>query len=935
MEPAAARPNASGHASGQYNVNNPGNPSRIGPFHLLMENGTPVLQGVTLGQRNMSLRPDPVPILPKQVADSRIPVSSNTNFTPTRRQQHEYSPQVPDSYSQHTPECSAIYTAKPSEVKHPVHWILDPSKDTEKECPLSIAIRQSANPSSNQEEYATYQQLHNLFIPELMKMAGKRDDESWINYQDEYGFTPLMNAAMHGALRCIEPLINAGANPLWERGSTALHEALSEEKHSWGGTRYDVLQTMLSALKKKVPGQLVGLMNKKLSPDEASTFKNLLPEMKKKLKSENTVLHQLMRRGNGIGAEEVIKLTKLLLEFGADPMVENGEGKTVFEYAWSERDNKGRQDIVQALLNNMPFNRLCNILAQPCAIPFELQIKIQTLINQRVHANVGRVNQQAPALVPCVPQGLQISRGQQGLSQSPLTHLPVRTTAPCLPLSVVKQNDQEFSAEPKVELPIPETFISMDSFQRPVAPEESKYAVDINPTRTLIQQPADAGVGGSSGASEAYSLLMSAQQTALLNGAMSANHIQSCFPVGEMTGSHTGSNVHGADTALAAHHPISATVSFDDYNSSKYVEMMDDVGGPAVAQELLTLLGDFLDQNPTALDQPTASCLSNNIDAWNDHSAQSTVADSMIKTESSVPLLTHEAMDKGTFDNPFVNVEPWEVTDQPLTDFESMPSCSTHWAETKAPTTPVADAISSGSTTSFSAKDSDSDSLYSDGDTHSEVSMSVNSSFPEMVNAYQGQLTERQAMIKARRLSELVDDMSDPTRSAVDVHLPQYAPPVSPVSSANDSDRDDIPFFPAIFPTVVQPRKRGRPRTVELAGNIERKCRKTSEKQGKGILDFLVEELDKEKSVRIKGLKWHSKQDGIYIREQKANAELARRWGDYKNNPGMTYDKFARALRGYYGNTRNQGQIEHLTCGLDGTSEENLRSKYYRIHLKK
>ncbi len=939
MEPAAARPNASGQASGQYNVNNPGNPSRIGPFHLLMANDTPVLQGVTLGQRNTSLRPDPVPILPRQVADSRIPAPSNTNFTPTRRQQQEYSPQVPDCYSQYTPECSAIYTAKPSELKYQVHWLLDPSKDTEKECPLSIAIRQSANPSSNQQEYAAYQQLHNVFIPELMKMAGKRDDENWINYQDGYGFTPLMNAAVHGVLSCIEPLIDAGATPLWERGSTALHEALSEEKYSWGGTRYEVLQTLLSALKKKSPGQLVGLINKKLSPDKARTFKNVLPQMMRRLQSENTVLHQLVRRGNGIGAQEVIKLTKLLLEFGADPMVENGEGKTVFEYAWSERDKKGRQDIVQAILNNMPVNSLCNILAQPCAMPFELQIKIQTLINQRVDANVGRVKPQASALVSYVPRGLQITRGQQGLPQYPLTRLPVQTTDPCLPLPVVEQNDQEFSVEPKVELPIPEPFISMDSFQRPVAPEESKYAVDIKPTRTLIQQPADAGIGGGSGTPEAYSLLMSAQQTALLNGALSANHIQPRFPVGEMIGSHTGSDVHGADTALTANHPLSSTVAFDDYDSSRYVEMMDDIGGPAIAQELITLLGDFLDQNPAGLDQPTALSLSNNIDAWNDQPATSSVADSMIKTESSVSLLTHEGKDKSTFDNPFVKVEPWEVTDQPLTDYESMPSCSTYWAEPKAPTTPVPDATSSGSTTSFSEKfsekDSDSESLYSDGDTHSEVSMSVNSSFPDMVNAYQGQLIERQAMIKARRLSELVDGMSDPARPAVDIHSPQYAPPVSPVSSANDSDREDIPFFPAIIPTVVQPQKRRRSRTVEFAGNIERKCRKTSGKQGKGILDFLIKELDKEKSERIKGLKWHSKQDGIYIREQKANAELARRWGDYKSNPGMTYEKFARALRGYYGTARSQGQIEHLTCGLDGTSEGNLRSKYFRIHLKK
>lgn len=934
MEPAAARPSA----SGQY-VNNPANPSRIGPFHLLMVNGTPVLQGVTLGQRKMSLRPGPVSILPRQVADSRIPVPSDTNFTPTRRQQQEYSPQVPDCYSRYTPECSAIYTAKSSELKHPVHWILDPSKDTEKECPLSIAIRQSADLSSHQQRYVACQQLHNVFIPELMKMAGKRDDENWINYQDEYGFTPLMNAAVHGVLRCIEPLIDAGATPLWEHGSTALHEALSEERCSWGVTRYEVLQTMLSALKKKSPGQLVGLMNKKLSPDKASTFKNILPEMKKKLKSENTVLHQLMRRGNGIGTEEVIKITKLLLEFGADPMVENGEGKTVFEYAWSERDDKGRQDIVQAILNNMPVNRLCNILAQPCAMPFELQIKIQTLINQRVNVNAGRVKPQASALVPCVPQGLQISRGQQGLSQSPLARLPVRTIDPCLPLPVVKQNDQEFSAEPKVELPIPETFIPMDSFQRPVAPEESKYAVDINPTQTLIQQPADAGVGGGSGTPEAYSLLMSAQQTALLNGALSANHIQPCFPVGEMTGSHTGSDVHGADTALAANHPLSTAVSFDGCDSSKYVEMMDDLGGPAIAQELLTLLGDFLNRNPTALDQPTALSLSDNIDAWNDQPATSTVADRMIKTESPVSLFTHEGKDKGTFGNPFVKVEPREVADQPLTDYESMPSCSTHWAEPKAPTTPVPEATSSGSTTSFSEnvleKDSDSESLCSDGDTHSEVSMSVSSSFPDMVNACQGQLTERQAMIEARKLSGLVDGMSDPARPAVDIHSPQYAPPVSPVSSANDSDREDIPFFSATIPTVVQPQKRRRSRTVEFAGNIERKCRKTAGNQGKGILDFLIKELDKEKSERINGLKWHSKQDGIYIREQKANDELARRWGDYKRNPRMTYDKFARALRNYYGSTDSQWQIEHLTCGLDGTSKWNLRSKYFRIHLKK
>ena len=143
--------------------------------------------------------------------------------------------------------------------------------------------------------------------------------------------------------------------------------------------------------------------------------------------------------------------------------------------------------------------------------------------------------------------------------------------------------------------------------------------------------------------------------------------------------------------------------------------------------------------------------------AWNDHNAASIFSDSMIRTESSVSLLNHEGKDKGPFDNPFESVEPWEVADQPLTDYELMSSCSTHWAEPKAPTPPVPDAISSGSGTSFSAKDSGSETRYYDGDTHSEVSMSVNSSVSGMVNFYQGQLTERQAMIKAKRLSQLLD----------------------------------------------------------------------------------------------------------------------------------------------------------------------------------
>ncbi|XP_048581299.1 ETS translocation variant 5 isoform X2 [Nematostella vectensis] len=76
----------------------------------------------------------------------------------------------------------------------------------------------------------------------------------------------------------------------------------------------------------------------------------------------------------------------------------------------------------------------------------------------------------------------------------------------------------------------------------------------------------------------------------------------------------------------------------------------------------------------------------------------------------------------------------------------------------------------------------------------------------------------------------------------------------------------------------------------------EKTIRLTGTKPAVHLWEFLLELLADESCASM--ISWTKKEEGEFkLRNQE---EVARRWGDLKQRPGMNYDKLSRALRYYY-----------------------------------
>lgn len=488
--------------------------------------------------------------------------------------------------------------------------------------------------------------------------------------------------------------------------------------------------------------------------------------------------------------------------------------------------------------------------------------------------------------------------------------------------------------------------ISETGFNKPVATVKPMSAVNISFTGNQIQQAVASNIRGGAGTSVASSFFMSTQQVDLPNMGLPPHYVEQsmCVPIENMnpmskasafqnTGKmfESGKAADAFDIAFTA--PVTNSPVLTErsivFSPNSYSEMVSDFGTSALNfsspdQELSDLLDRFLAEEKAAV---TSVCESTN--SGNNQARPSIKADCALKAEPASEMLTQATGWVGIFNAPLSSVVPELYADQTLIKAEPGSSCSTPYTVSKAPATP--DAISVGSATSYSEEDSGSESLRSDDDSSFVLSASVNNSYSNTGNVYQGQkLTDRQAIAQVRRLSLQCEDTPESVMPVLEKPSPIYAPPVSPVSSA--SDNEELLSFETKSLTGVLSRKRGKPKKVKFTNEVKRRYMQTSVDPGKRIIGFLLRELNKKKSKRV--IHWANEDKGIYIKKQAGNDELSRRWGVQKNNPTMTYEKFHRALRVHYQKGDQPGVIKHLTQGPDGELKSNPKSPYYQIDLE-
>ncbi|USE33842.1 ETS domain-containing protein [Endozoicomonas sp. SCSIO W0465] len=755
MEPAAQS-----YASEYYYPDNSALPPHSEPVQPVITNDISTLQGATLGQRNINKLSQPVAALPGLASENKgsnpETAPGNPDFNAAQLHSVKSAPQVNNSDIENKPESQlASNNVKALKVNYPVPGILDPARDSDKEneCTLSLVIRQSCEVDllNSKEQEDSWAFLKNVAIPELQRLITISSDESWIahladwvNFQDDYGFSPLMNASRHGVLPCILLLISAGATPLRERGSTSLHEVLSEEKHFGGISRYEVLQTLLSALKQKVPDQLIEVVNKKFNPCYGKTIKKRLVEMKEKLDSENTVLHQLMKGNNGIDIEEIITLAELLIESGADPMIQNGKGWNVFEYACSER-SQDFYKIFQTIINKIPIDKLDRILLQTARIPACMQIVLKSLIRKRKIDAMDNASAVRP---------------QQAMNDSAI---------PSPQPSPVQNSNVQIAMNQPLATGGMEGYQVPAGIQTPASPAEAANPSLSEPLNTNPLAPA-------------WPLLISSQGQGMptVSGSFSGGIGASVVATREP---------ERFSEMVSGHETVTPSVSDDP--------------------EFSDLLDEFLKDEPLPV-------------LWGS---------------------SHHSFDSGS-----------NVT---------------------------------------AVQDCSGISLFG--------------------------------------LSEQTNNVSESITSEAGVQSLEYEPEVSPVSRVDKKEADSL--LPFTVTNVRKPGKMERTRSVKVAPGVEKSRRRCLSKRSRsGVIDFMIAELNRGDSKRVEGLRWHDPDKRIYIKEQIANVELARRWGVAKNNPGMNYEKFARAIRGRYVPDSSGRVIEHLNCGLDGTSKLDDKSVYYRIH---
>ena len=288
---------------------------------------------------------------------------------------------------------------------------------------LSTTIKGTSTPPANDENKACNQRLTDIVIPTLNQLAAEKEVQiprwviqltGWINQPDAKGYTALMYAAYYGVLPVIDPLIKAGATPMWEIGTTSLHAALNDKKKHTGATPYTVLEKILVTLHQTAPESVEYIINK-------SSFDA-------KDKKHKTVLHATLD-GTIKNRQDIQALVRLLLHFGANPLTQNSDGKSAIDMACM-LGNLDKTSILRDLINAVPTERLDTIKESRQKFTFKQVSLIQDIINERKALPLTPfISQPTPAFVP-MPLPRQLSPlPTPGIQQQPLpsTQWPVLT----------------------------------------------------------------------------------------------------------------------------------------------------------------------------------------------------------------------------------------------------------------------------------------------------------------------------------------------------------------------------------------------------------------------------------------------------------------------------------------------------------------------------
>ncbi|MFK0572448.1 hypothetical protein [Endozoicomonas sp.] len=212
-----------------------------------------------------------------------------------------------------------------------------------------------------------------------------------INWHDIHGLTALKEAARNGALPCIKPLVAMGASPWQEKITTSLHEALFKDKTYQGVTRYDVLKELLEAIQTSIPLSIDKAVNLKPVPFPNKTIKEIDKNSRRILESENTVLNELLSRKE-IPFDETDQIARLLLRFGANPLIKNANDETAFSL-WFRHQNL-EAELFEAMIKAVPLKDLGLILQKPCKIPEDCRDVVWQLIQQKIQ----EAERQSPVL---------------------------------------------------------------------------------------------------------------------------------------------------------------------------------------------------------------------------------------------------------------------------------------------------------------------------------------------------------------------------------------------------------------------------------------------------------------------------------------------------------------------------------------------------------
>ncbi len=321
-----------------------------------------------------------------------------------------------------------------------IPFFLDPRRDKsgENECNLSVAIRQSCSHPVDTDDTLSNQALME-YLPSLNQLATVRHGKGprWnrqqitrMNQHDAYGNTPLNYAARYGVLSAIRPLITAGATPLREIGKTSLHEALFQKKRYTDVTRIQVLQEILVALLDVAPDSLGDVINKyalELPKDDEGKIRTDVCLLQKR---GYTIL-QTVLGDTSINLPKTQELVRLLLYFGANPLLPNEKDETAIDMA-CDFENLDQTTILEDLLNAVPAAELDRIKVSPKHQTQAQMETIQGTINIRKALLLTALESQPIAPV--------------GLATAPFTDQPAQalsSTASCSSIQTTSSSPEQ------------------------------------------------------------------------------------------------------------------------------------------------------------------------------------------------------------------------------------------------------------------------------------------------------------------------------------------------------------------------------------------------------------------------------------------------------------------------------------------------------------